>query len=112
MKYSTDVVIKGLINYADNEIMHELPTSIKWVLGTALGIAATKIKEIIDALKENAIIRMLGVIDEDGNIDVDIIIFNLKESAEKYGSVTFDIPFVGRLTFSATDIESLRSYIG
>lgn len=111
MNYSANQVITGLINYADHEVMNKLPVTGKWVVGTAITLGSNKVNNIIEVLKENTIVNMLGVIDEEGNIDVDAIITALKDSAEKYGNVTVEVPMVGRLTFSSTDVERLKSYM-
>lgn len=111
MNYSTEQVIKGLINYADNEVMVKLPMSGKWIMGTVIGVAANKTGNIINGLKSNSIINMLGIIDEDGNIDIDTLITSMKQSADRYGKLTVEIPLVGSMTFSSSDIDRLRSYI-
>lgn len=111
MKYSTDQVINGLIAYADSEIMGKLPTTGQWVMGTALGLASNKVGSALDVLKGNTIVQMLGIIDEDGMVDVDALTDAMKKSADKYGKITVDIPLVGRLSFSSTDVENLKRYI-
>lgn len=111
MSYSTDQVVRGIINYADNEVMVKLPTTAKWVMGTIIGIASTKSTQVIENLKHNPIVNALGVVDEAGNIDVDTIILSMKDAAEKYGNLTLDVAMLGKMTFSAADIDRLRSYI-
>lgn len=108
---NSDQVINGLIKYADAEIMGKLPTTGKWIAGTAIGIASNRANQIVDVLKENTIVRMLGIIDEKGDIDVDTLINAMKESANKYGKLTVDVPMIGRLTFSSSDVDMLRNYM-
>lgn len=111
MTYSSDVVIQGIINYADNEIMNKLPTSGKWIVGTAMGLGSGKLIKVLDEVKDNKIVKMLDIVDENGNIDVDSLISAMKEAANKYGKMTVEIPMVGRLSFSSSDIDDLRRYI-
>lgn len=111
MKYNSEQVIQGLMNYADSEVMGKLPTSGKWIVGTAMGLAANKTDRVIDMLKGNAIVQMLGVMDDDGMIDVDAVMTAMKTSADKYGKFTVDVPIVGKLTFTSADVDSLRNYI-
>lgn len=111
MNYSTEQVINGIINYADNEVMHKLPTTGKWIMGTVIGIASNKASKVIDNLKSNPIIVALDIIDENGNIDADTLLQAMKESANHYGNVTLEVPMVGKLTFSSSDIDMLKSYI-
>lgn len=48
--YNADQVLNGLISYADSEIMGKLPTSGKWIMGTAIGLASNKAQTVINAL--------------------------------------------------------------
>lgn len=111
MKYSADQVVNGIINYADNEIMAKLPTSGKWIVGTAIGLASNKATHMIDSLKDNMVVKALDVIDDDGMIDVDALISAMRSSADRYGKLTVEVPMIGRLSFTASDVDSLRSYI-
>lgn len=111
MNYSTDQVINGLISYADNEVMKMLPTSGKWIVGSMITLMTAKVNEIANDLSNNEIIKMLHIVDDDGCWDVDAITDALKDSASKYGKISFDIPFVGVLAMSSEDIERIKSHI-
>lgn len=111
MNYTVDQVMTGIINYADSEIMGKLPTSGKWIMGTAIGLATTKTNNIVDALRENTIAKMLGIIDDNGNVDVDALISAMRQAADKYGKVSFDVPMIGTMTFSSSDVDRLRTFI-
>lgn len=111
MNYTAEQVMNGLVNYADNEVMSKLPTSGKWIAGTMMGIATTKTGHLIDSLRDNTIVNMLGIIDENGLIDVDTLIEAMKLSADKYGKIMIDIPLVGKLGFTSDDVIKLRTFI-
>lgn len=111
MTYNADQVMNGLKSYVEAEVMGSLPTSGKWVVGTIAALATMKAHEIIEELEENQFATMLGIIDENGNIEVDDFMEALRESAMKYGKLSIDIPLIGRMTFSQTDIDKLRMYI-
>lgn len=111
MKYSADSLVRGLMDYADAEIMGKLPTSGKWVVGTAIGLANNKVTDVIEALRTNTIAHMLGIMDEDGMVDVDALIDAMKSSADKYGKLVVEVPLIGRLSFSSDDINNLRNFI-
>lgn len=111
MKAEPQRVVNGVINYADNEIINSLPTTGKWLVGAGLGIMTAKMNELIDSLVSNPMIKMMGIVDDEGLFDVDLIMDNLKGSANKYGKMTVQIPLVGNLTFNENDIDSLRNYI-
>lgn len=111
MTYTTEQIMQGLINYADSEVLTKLPTSGKWIVGTAIGIASTKASEIVENLRANTIVNMLGLVDENGNVDVDAIVTALKSSADRYGKITVNVPLVGKMTFSSADVDEMRNYI-
>ena len=48
---------------------------------------------------------------EDGMIDIDTLITQLKISATANGPVTEHIPILGDITFDSTDIDKLHTYI-
>lgn len=108
---TADRVLNGLISYADSEIMPKLPTSSKWVFGTGVNLATNKITDLIVNLQDNSIAKMLGIVDGNGEIDVDALILAMKQSADRYGDISFDVPLVGKLTFSSGDIDRLRNYL-
>lgn len=111
MKASANQVVNGIINYADHEVIGHLPSTGKWILGTAVGIASTKVNDMVLSLQNNAIAKSMGIIDEEGMFDVDLIVDNMRQSAMKYGRMEIDIPIIGSMRFTETDIDSLRGYI-
>ena len=111
MRYNADKVVTGIINFADGEVLKKLPTSGKWIVGTGIGLATGQIQNIIMQLQDNSIVKMLNIVDEEGNFDIDTISEKMKEAAIKYGNVKLSIPLVGNLTFSENDIELLKNYI-
>lgn len=111
MKYNSEQILNGLISYADHEIIDKLPTSGKWVVGTAIGMMSNKAEVFVENIKANTIVQMLGIVDEDGMIDADTLISAMRSSADKYGKISVDVPLIGRLSFSSSDVDSLRSYI-
>lgn len=111
MNCSAEQVVNGIIKYADAEVINKLPTSGKWIVGTGIGLASNKVANVIEVLKENAVVRMLGIIDDSGCIDVDALTASMKASADKYGKLTVEVPLVGRMSFTASDIDTLRNHI-
>lgn len=111
MKLNGEQVIQGIVNYADNEVMAKLPTSGKWVMGTAMYLASNKAHNVVDVLSTNVVAKMLGIVDDEGMIDTDALISAMKEAASKYGNLSVDVPMIGRLTFSSSDIDNLSMYM-
>lgn len=104
---------KGIAAYLDNELMPQLPANgIEKVLaGTALSLAIRKSGTIMEGLKENKSVKMLGIMDEEGSIDVDVLTEELKKNVPIDG-VKIDIPMIGGVTFHKDDVDKIHEYIG
>lgn len=111
MKYNSDQVINGIMHYADNEIMPHLPTIGKWIAGTGIGMLSEKIGDIARELEKNSIAIALGMVDENGHWDVDDIAMHMRQSADKYGKAYIEIPIIGKMSFTSSDIDTLKMYI-
>lgn len=103
--------MNGILKYIDQEVIPELPTTGKWGIGTMVLLASDQYSHLLEELMTNSIIKSIGIIDSDGNIDIERLSNALKKSADKYGKMTLSIPVVGNLTFTANDVEKLKHYI-
>lgn len=111
MKVPADKVVNGLIQYVDEQVLNNLPTAGKWLVGTGVGIATTKVNDVVSMLNDNEIVKLMGIVDEQGMYDVDLIADNMKKAAQRYGNMSLRVPMVGMLTFTEEDVEALRNYI-
>lgn len=111
MKYNADQIMQGIMNYADSEVINKLPTAGKWVVGTAIGLATTRANNVVDAIQTNAIAKAFGIVDENGLIDIDALMSAMKNSADRYGKISVEVPLIGKLSFSSADVDTLRNYI-
>lgn len=100
----------GIVKYIDNEIVPHINGWQKWVFGAVVSTAMLKTTNVFNALKENPLIKMLEVIDENDNIDIDTIYREFLKQAQK-GAITFDVPMLGALTLNSTDVEKMYRYI-
>lgn len=103
-------VVNGISKYIDQEIVNKLQGWQRWALGAGTGIFLSKSGENFAQLKENSIVKMLGLIDENGMVDVDIIYSELRKQADK-GSIVAEIPALGKITLTKDDVEKLYACI-
>lgn len=108
--YSYVQVINGVAKYVDTEIVNNINGWQKWVVGGAIGVALTNSTNIFNQLKQNEIVKMLGIIDNEDRIDVDKIYRELKKQAQK-SSATFDVPMIGVITLTEKDVDVLYNFI-
>lgn len=103
---------RGLAKYIDREIISKLPTSSvqRVATGAAVAIAMKRYDGLVDRLKSNAIISVLGIINESGDIDLDALHDALRDQITTDG-VVIDVPVLGKLTFYSGDIDNIYSDI-
>ena len=108
--YHLNQVISGIQNYVESEILQKINGWQKWIVATAISLMLDKSTNIFNSLKSNELVKMLELIDDDDRIDVDSIYRELKKQAEK-GAITIDLPMLGAVTFTSTDVDRLYSLI-
>lgn len=109
---SVDKIERGVADYLDAELMPQFQGNgvEKVIVGTTASLLIRKSGTIIESYKDNKLIKMLGIMDESGNIDVDTLAEELKKNISKDG-VKVDVPIIGTLTFHKDDIDKLHNYI-
>lgn len=105
-------VEKGLADYLDGELMPMIPETgfQRIIAGTAISLLIKKGGSQIAALKENPAVKMMGIFDDAGNVDVETLRDELKKNMPEDG-VKVEVPMLGMLTFRKGDIDKLYSYI-
>lgn len=111
MTYSKEQIINGIYKYIDNEIISKCDVIHKWLTKTAIDMAMKRADYIYEEFYNNPIIKSLKIINENGNIEIDDIFDILKNNANMYGEATINIPIVGYITISSSDVERLKNYI-
>lgn len=102
----------GIAAYLDAELMPKLPTSglEKVIAGTAISLFIKRSGTILESYKDNKVVQMLGVMDTEGNVDVDLLATELKKNMPEDG-IKIDVPMIGAMTFHKEDVTKLHEYI-
>lgn len=108
--YEYNQVINGIAKYIDEEIISQIDGWKKWVIGSGVGIALSDGTEIFNNIKNNDLVKMLGIVDKDDKINVDKIYKELKKQSKK-SSITFNVPMIGVMTLTEQDVEKLYKAI-
>ena len=105
-------VLDGIMRYLNREILAKMSSWQEVIARAVVG----RFVENTDALKRslinNGFVKTMGIIDYQGNVDVDGLLSGLKRELEKKGSVEVQIPMVGRIVFKPEDLDALRNDIG
>lgn len=107
-----DQIEKGVGAYLDKEIMPQLDENgfQKVIIGTALGLGIRRAKNQAASYLAHPAVKMLGIADENGNIDLETVSDELKKNIKPEG-FTVDVPMLGTLRFRKEDVDSLKNYI-
>nr|DAO85026.1 MAG TPA: hypothetical protein [Caudoviricetes sp.] len=105
---SIDSITKGIACFADREIIDNLPDAgSKFAVGAIITLALKRAENIVSSYKDNKIVKALGIIDENNNIDIDVVMECLKERMPKSGVEIKNIPILHEIRFTSSDLDSL-----
>lgn len=100
----------GVKRYINNNIIPHLPSNKQFAAGVALGVVASRTDKMIQNLKGNQMVQLLGLIDGD-MIDDDALLVAVREQMAKQGGLQLEVPWIGTLTFNAPDVDALQRAI-
>lgn len=104
-------VTEGVNEFFEEELITKINGLGKWVVGAGIAMFMENATKTFNELKQNPLIKSLGIIDEGDNIDVDKLYSHLKEQAQKMGSVTLNLPMIGTMTIRSEDLDHLYTDI-
>lgn len=107
---SMERVKRGLARYLDEEFTNKMGGWQKWVFGAAAAMYLENFSAAMQHLQENPVVKALNLFDGSGNVSVERIHQQLTLQAQK-GPITFDIPMLGSVTLSETDVNKLYTFI-
>lgn len=105
-----DQAMRGVAQYAENEIIPHLPTGKGIGAGIALALIMDGGKSRILALKDHPAVQMMGVMDEAGNIDLERL-YNVARPRFDGQKLPVTVPIIGELRFDVGDLDKLYRYI-
>ena len=108
--YTYEKVMLGITKYIDLEILNKIDGWKKWVIGSGISLALANSNNIFDQLKNNSLIKMLDIINNDNSINVDKIYAEIKKQADK-SPINVSVPLIGNIMFNSTDVDKLYEYI-
>lgn len=109
MTVTIDQAMRGAVRFADNEIIPHLPGGKGIGAGIALALIMDGGRSRILALREHPAVKLMQIMDEQGNIDLDRLYNAARPKFENKLSVS--VPFIGELKFDQNDVDRLYKYI-
>ena len=101
----------GICRYVDTELLPHLTGGKRLSLGIYAGLAAENIGKTVLQYKDNPAVKMLNVIDDAGNVDIDRLYSQASKLFANGEKQIIHIPVIGDLTVDRTDLEKLYQMI-
>ena len=104
-------VLNGIVKYASKEVfvnMNSWQSALSRVAAARLINNAQNIKEMLSA---NAFIKTFGIFDDNGNVDLESLIADVKTAIREKGCIEFELPLFGKFKFIESEVDKMHSYI-
>ena len=110
MTVTIDQAMRGAMRYADNEVIPHLPGGKGIGAGIMLALIMEGSREKLLALREHPAVKMMGVMDESGNVDVEKL-YSVARPKLDGKKLPVSIPIIGELRFDVNDLDRLYSMV-
>lgn len=103
---------KGIARYLDDELAEILPqeTWKKIAVATGISLIIKNMDKLVLTYKDNTVVKLTGIIDDNNNIDIDSVADVLKSQIPAEG-MKINAPVVGAITFYKNDVDKLHQCI-
>lgn len=101
----------GIGDWLNVKIMPRLDGKRQFMLGMAYGLGAGRIDALIAEAGKNQIVKAMGLIDENGCVDIDALYNAAIAQMQVQQRLQIDIPLMGAFTFDEADLRELRECI-
>lgn len=106
-----DRVITGVVKYLDREVYVGMNEWQEMLARIAVSRIIGNRDKLRDAIVSNPYARTFGIVDENGDVDVDGLMRDIREHIERKGKMEINIPMLGKFTFTSADVDKLHRTI-
>ena len=112
MNYSINDISNGIAKYIDNELMPNFSSNSveRLATGVAVGLFLKQAQNNASTLLSNPFVKMLGITDVNGGVNVDLLREEIKNKMPAEG-IKVTLPLLGPATFDSVDVDKLYNYI-
>ena len=111
MKVRFENVVDGINRYIDKEIYCNLNGAQEILARVVVARMNQNAETIKQSMMNNGFFKTLCIIDSDGMVEVDQLLRDIRQEIERKGSLEVNIPMIGKLKFTATDVDVLKNEI-
>ena len=111
MKVSFEAVLNGIAKFIDKNIYTNMNDWQELFARVFVGRIFDARENIKTAIVNSGFIRTFGIIDENGNIDIESLAEDIKKELQRKEKITVSIPMFGQMTFVPQDVNALYGMI-
>jgi hypothetical protein len=104
-------VLDGAVRFINENVIPGMNDWQEIAARIAIGRLYENQQSVLTFLQNNGIVRAFGVIDSDGDVDIDRLCADLKREIQKKKKIQVAIPGFGKMSFDASDVDKLYNYI-
>lgn len=108
---TADQLKAGIGSYLQTKMMPRLDSKRQFLLGTVYGLGAARMDALLYQAAKMPALRALGVIQENGEIDLSALYDAAQGQMRAQGKLTVEIPFMGTFSFDEGDLRDLYQAI-
>ena len=111
MNCTFETAISGLAAYIDKAIFPTFNKTQSFVGHFVIGRYVSNINILKSVIVENEFLKPLAIFNDDGHVEVDSIMTDLKNTMMQVGNLEINIPYVGPYSFGPADVDILFNCI-
>lgn len=108
-------VQRGMVAFIDNEIAPKLSGITRMLVQSGGGVLASRLPMLLSNPSVGGVAGKLALVDQNGEVDLDVLYTEFKRAIQQAGVVTVDIPIPFSaplsMSFRDADVDKLYQYI-
>lgn len=104
-------VLDGAVRFINENVIPGMNDWQEIAARIAIGRLYENQQSVLTFLQNNGIVRAFGVINSDGDVDIDRLCTDLKREIQKKKKIQVAITGFGKMSFDASDVDKLYNYI-
>ncbi|MEE1048797.1 MAG: hypothetical protein U0M60_15430 [Clostridia bacterium] len=104
-------VLNGIMKYLNNEIYAGMNEWQEMLARIAVSRIIGNEQNLKNMLVTNPFIKTFAIIDQNGMVDVEGLMRDIKTQIQAKEKISFSLPIFGRFTFTASDVDKLHRTI-
>lgn len=111
MKQHFNKVIDGVMKYIDSEIYAGMNDVQELAARIIVGRFSANRENVKNMLINNGFVRTFAIIDDEGMVELDSLMGDIRRELTKKQKITISIPMFGSMTFTPSDVNLLYKTI-